>query len=167
MWLPPSPGRDEFCEYVFAHGSYVHQKCSNYALTNLFRLCMFVWIINPLVTHPSPIPKLQHAPLPFKCYKSGSVPQLLIISLFSPLHLQLSLSRSLGVCHWTNDMGLHQNGGVQYATIKYHNKFATNMSRAQRVTSSYLYIIWKRTTNFDYPNLGLERSIWDNQGTIE
>jgi hypothetical protein len=36
----PSPGHGEFCEIVFAHGSFVHQKCSNYALTNLlFGLC--------------------------------------------------------------------------------------------------------------------------------
>jgi hypothetical protein len=38
--FPPSPGRGESCESVFAHGSSVHQKCSNYALTNLlFGLC--------------------------------------------------------------------------------------------------------------------------------
>jgi hypothetical protein len=49
-------GRDEFCEFMFAHGlfvfarglsmfahcSSVHQKCSNYALTNLFGLCKSV-----------------------------------------------------------------------------------------------------------------------------
>ncbi len=38
--LPPSSGRGEFHEFVFARGSFVHQKCSNYALTNLlFNLC--------------------------------------------------------------------------------------------------------------------------------
>jgi hypothetical protein len=31
----PSLGRRESYEYVFTHGSSVHQKCSNYALTNL------------------------------------------------------------------------------------------------------------------------------------
>jgi len=32
------------CEFVFVHGSSMHQKCSNYALTNLlFSLCRSVW----------------------------------------------------------------------------------------------------------------------------
>jgi hypothetical protein len=54
-WLPPSLGRDEFCESVFACGSSVHQKCSNFALTDLlFNLCKFVWIIEPFVTRPNP-----------------------------------------------------------------------------------------------------------------
>ncbi len=36
----PSSGHGESCESMFAHGSSVHQKCSNYALTNLlFGLC--------------------------------------------------------------------------------------------------------------------------------
>jgi hypothetical protein len=38
-WLPPSSGCNEFCEFVFAHGSSVDQKCSNYALINL----LFGW----------------------------------------------------------------------------------------------------------------------------
>jgi hypothetical protein len=42
-WLPPSPGRGKSCEYVFARGSFVHQKCYSYALTNLlFGLCRSV-----------------------------------------------------------------------------------------------------------------------------
>jgi hypothetical protein len=32
--FPLNPGRDEFYEFVFTHDSSVHQKCSNYALTN-------------------------------------------------------------------------------------------------------------------------------------
>jgi len=33
----------------------MHQKCSNYALTNLlFGLCRSVWRIDPLVIHPNP-----------------------------------------------------------------------------------------------------------------
>ncbi len=44
-----------------------------------------------------PILELQHALLSLKCYEPGSVPQFLILSLFSPLDSQLSLSRSLGV----------------------------------------------------------------------
>jgi hypothetical protein len=54
-WLPPSPSRGESCEFVFAHGSSMHQKCSNYALTNLlFGLCRSMWIIDLLVTLPNP-----------------------------------------------------------------------------------------------------------------
>jgi hypothetical protein len=46
-WLPPSLGRGESCELVYARGSSVHQKCSNYALTNLlFGLRMFIWNID-------------------------------------------------------------------------------------------------------------------------
>jgi len=57
-WLPPSLGHGEFCEYVFACGLYVHQKCPNYALTNLlFGLCKLVWIIDPLVIRLSPHPE--------------------------------------------------------------------------------------------------------------
>jgi hypothetical protein len=51
-------GRGESCESVYVRDSSVHQKCSNHALTNsLFGLCKFMWIINPLVTRPSPHPE--------------------------------------------------------------------------------------------------------------
>jgi hypothetical protein len=44
-------------ESVFARGSSMHQKCSNYALTNLlFGLCRSMWIIELLVTLPNPHP---------------------------------------------------------------------------------------------------------------
>jgi hypothetical protein len=49
---PPNPSCGEFCEFVFVRGLFVHQKCSNYVLTNLlFGLCRSMWIIDPLVTH--------------------------------------------------------------------------------------------------------------------
>ncbi len=43
---------------VFHPGTWERvKKCSNYALTNLlFGLCKFLWIIDLLVTHPSPHP---------------------------------------------------------------------------------------------------------------
>ncbi len=47
---------------MYADGSSVHQKCSNYALTNLFGLCMSVWIINPLVICLNPHPKAPTRP---------------------------------------------------------------------------------------------------------
>ncbi len=56
-WLPPSSGHGESCESVFTHGSSMHQKCSNWALTNLlFGLCRSIWIIDLLVNLPRPHP---------------------------------------------------------------------------------------------------------------
>jgi hypothetical protein len=64
----------------FVCGSYVHQKCSNYALTNLlFDLCKSVWVTDLHVTLLSPILELQHVPLPLKCCEPGSTPQLLFL----------------------------------------------------------------------------------------
>jgi len=63
-WFPLSLDHDESWEFVYACGSFMHWKCSNYALSNLlFGLCKSIWIIDLLVTHLVPIPKLQHAPL--------------------------------------------------------------------------------------------------------
>ncbi len=57
-WLPTNPGCDESYELVYVRGSFVHQECSNYALTNLlFGLCKSMWIIDLLVIHPNPHPK--------------------------------------------------------------------------------------------------------------
>jgi hypothetical protein len=50
IWIMVSPV--SLCVFVIRP---VHQKCSNYASTNLlFGLCRFVWIIDSLVTRPSP-----------------------------------------------------------------------------------------------------------------
>ncbi len=63
-------------------------KCFNYALTNLlFSLCRSMWVSELLFNLPNPIPELQHAPLPPKCYEPGSAPQLFLLSLCSPLDL--------------------------------------------------------------------------------
>ncbi len=56
-WLPSSPSHGESCEFVYAHGSFVHQKCFNYVITNLlFGLCRLIWIIDLLVTRSNPHP---------------------------------------------------------------------------------------------------------------
>jgi hypothetical protein len=69
----------------FVRVSFVHQKCSNSALTNLlFGLCRSAWIIELLVICPSFILKLQHALLPPKCCKPKNAPQFLF---FCCLHL--------------------------------------------------------------------------------
>ncbi len=61
--------------WVFVCSWFVHAaKCFNYAITNLlFGLCRLVWVSKLLVNLPSPIPELQHAPLPIKCYEPQSV----------------------------------------------------------------------------------------------
>jgi len=63
-------------------------KCSSYTLTNLlFGLCKSMWVIDLLVNLPSPIPELQHGPLPSKCCEPGSAPQLPNSFSFCCLHL--------------------------------------------------------------------------------
>ncbi len=58
MVTSSSSGHDESCESLYAYGLSVHQKSSNYTLTNLlFGLFKFVWIIDSLVIHPSPHPR--------------------------------------------------------------------------------------------------------------
>jgi hypothetical protein len=78
-WLPSSLGWGESCESVFVCDSSMHQKCSNYTLTNLlFSLCRSVWIIDSLVTCCNPHLKVptcpfalemlrakEHAPIPY------------------------------------------------------------------------------------------------------
>jgi len=80
----PSSGYGGSCESLFVHGSSMHQKCSNYALTNLFDLCRSMWIIDLLFTRPSPHPGAPTCPSTLKCYELGSIPQLLILPMFSP-----------------------------------------------------------------------------------
>jgi hypothetical protein len=98
--LPPSSGHGEFCESIFAYGSSVHQRCSNYAFTNLlFGLCKFIWIIDFLVICRNPHLGVLARPSTPEMLWDWGVPQLLILPLFSPWDLQLNLSRSLGVRH--------------------------------------------------------------------
>jgi hypothetical protein len=93
-------GRGEFFEFMFAHGSSMHQKCSNYALINLlFDLYRSLWVIdgchflkpNPGASaHPSTPKVLQAkecAPTPYS-------------SVVFTLDSHLSLSRGLVVCQW-------------------------------------------------------------------
>ncbi len=98
-------------------------RCSNYALTNLlFSLCKSVWVIEMLVNLPSPIMELQHAPLPSKSCEPRSMPQLLLLSLSSPLGSQLSLSRSLGVRHLPfGSIPTHPNPMKRGNKIAMHN----------------------------------------------
>jgi hypothetical protein len=70
---PPSLGRGESCESVYVRGSSVHQKCSNYAITNLlFSLCRSMWIVDSLVIrsnlHPKAIACLSYPPPRFQAW---------------------------------------------------------------------------------------------------
>jgi len=64
----------------------VHQKCSNYALTNLlFGLCKSIWIIEPLVTHISPHSKAPTCPSTLEVLQareSTLIPYLSIVFTF-------------------------------------------------------------------------------------
>jgi hypothetical protein len=114
-WLPPSLGHDESYESVFAHGSSVHQKCSNYTLTNLlFGLCRSVWVIDLLVTLPNPISKFWHAPLPPKCCEPRNMPQLLILLLFSPFGFALESIKEFGGVSNTLIGVFCKNHGLNY-----------------------------------------------------
>jgi hypothetical protein len=63
--FPSSLNHGESCESMYVRGSFMHQKCSNHAWTNLlFGLCRFLWILDLLVTCPNPHPKGPHPKLP-------------------------------------------------------------------------------------------------------
>ncbi len=77
----------------------MHQKCSNNAVTNLLLgLCRSMWIIDPLIIHPSPHPKVLARPFTPKMLRTKERTPTLYFLLFSFLNLHLSLSRSVGVC---------------------------------------------------------------------
>jgi len=100
-WLPLSLGHDESCDSVFARGSFMHQKCFDYALINLlFGLCRSVWIIELLVTRLSPhLGALAHLSTP-KVLQTRERVSILYPSTIVILNSHLSLSRSLGVSIW-------------------------------------------------------------------
>jgi hypothetical protein len=96
-WLPPSPSRGESYESMFAHGSFVHQKCCNYTLTNLlFCLSKSVWIIYLLVILPSPHPGAPTRPFTSKVLRTREHAQLLVLSLFSPFGLIIESIKRFG-----------------------------------------------------------------------
>ncbi len=58
----------------------VLQLCTNQFVVWFVQICVSDKMLGIL---PSPIPELQHVPLPPKCYKPWSMPQLFIFPLFS------------------------------------------------------------------------------------
>ncbi len=98
----PSSNHDESYKSVYTCGLSVHQKCSNYTLTNLlFDLCRSIWIIDPFVIHPSPYPGARTCSSYFEVLwvrEHTPTPSFFTIPI---LDSHLSLSRSVRVCHYT------------------------------------------------------------------
>jgi hypothetical protein len=93
-WLPPNLGHGESCEFIYVHGSSMHQKCFNYALTNLLLgLCTSIWIIDLLVTCPSPHPKTPTHPRPQNVMNKRTYPN----SFFCCFHFGTCISVKQGV----------------------------------------------------------------------
>jgi hypothetical protein len=96
----PSRGHGEFCEFVYAHGLSVHQKCSNHALTNLLlSLWKFTWITDSLVIRPCPHLEPSTWPsTPKVLWIKEHPPILFFFPLFSFLNSHLNLSKNVQVC---------------------------------------------------------------------
>jgi hypothetical protein len=84
--------------WIRARGLSMHQKCSNYALTNLlFSLCKSMWIIDPFVTHSNPHPRVATCrSIPEMLWAKERAP-ISYPSIIFTLNSHLSLSRVLGV----------------------------------------------------------------------
>jgi hypothetical protein len=95
--LPPSSGRGESCESVFARGSSMHLNRSNYALTNLlFGLCRSVWVID--VCHSSQsYPGAPTCPSTPKVLRAKECAPIPYFSIVFTSNSHLNLLRSLGV----------------------------------------------------------------------
>jgi hypothetical protein len=109
----PSSGYGESWKYVFTYGSSVHQKCSNYALTNLlFGLCKSVWVIDLLIIYPSPHPEIPARPSTPKMLRAkehAPTPFPFVVFIFK---LKLSPSRSPRVHHMVSKVYLFYVGVI-------------------------------------------------------
>ncbi len=108
--FPSSPGRGESCESMFARGSSMHKKCSNYALTNLlFGLCRSMWVIDLLVILRNPYPRAPARPFTLKVLRAREcTPTLHFFTKFT-LDSHLSLLKSLGVHHSSSHLAISTN----------------------------------------------------------
>jgi len=95
---PKSKPCGESYESMFTHGSFVHQKCSNYALTNLlFSLCRSMWIIDLFVTILSPYPGALACPSTLKVLRTREHTPTPHSFVVFTLGSHLNLLRSFGV----------------------------------------------------------------------
>ncbi len=112
------------CVQVSCH---VSLDSSQRGLQLCFRLHLnrkFMWVIELLVNLPSPITKLQHAPLPPKCYKPGSAPNSFSFYC-SPLDPKLNPSKSLGVRQFHVASGFVK---LQFASMVGNKKVFSNVA---------------------------------------
>jgi hypothetical protein len=102
----PKFGPCESCEFMYAHGLSMHQKCSNYALTNLlFGLCISIWIIDPLATRL--IPHLK-APTHPSYPRSATNERTYCSSFFHCFHFEIHIwvfQRIWGCVTWSQSFG--------------------------------------------------------------
>ncbi len=92
----------EFYEFVFARGSFVHQKCSSHALTNLlFSLCKSMWVIDLLVNILSPGAPTH--PITWSVANQGTHLNFFPPSVVVTFWLANESIKELGVCQiWPN-----------------------------------------------------------------
>jgi hypothetical protein len=87
-WLPPSLSHGEFCESMYVHGLFMHQKCSNYTLINLlFGLCRSIWIIDSLAIHSYLHPRVPTCPF----YLQNAISKGMYPSSFYCFHFETSI----------------------------------------------------------------------------
>jgi hypothetical protein len=94
----PSLGHGESCESVFARGLFMHQKFSNYTLTNLlFGLCKSVWVIELFVNLLSSHPRAPTCPFTPKVLRARERTLILSPSIVFTFGLAVNPSKSLGM----------------------------------------------------------------------
>jgi hypothetical protein len=115
----PSLGCGESCESVFARGLSVHQKCSNYALTNLlFNLCRSMSVIELFVTHLSPhlgAPARPSTPKVLRARECAPTPYPFAVFTFKLI--VESIKESGGASHDATTMLLHEYNKLQMGQI--------------------------------------------------
>jgi hypothetical protein len=103
--LPPSPGRGESCEFMFARGLSMRQKCSKYTLTNLlFSLCRSVWVIELLVNLLSPhlgVPTHPSTPKVLQAKERPPIPSPSIVFTLGLVVESTKESRGVSNSLWT------------------------------------------------------------------
>jgi hypothetical protein len=120
-WLPPKFGRGEFCESMFAHGSFVHQKCYSYPLINLlFGLCESRWVIYLLVTLLSSYLGAPTHPSTLEVSQVKELTPTPHSSVVHTLDSHLNLLRNLEVCQFVI-------GATNFSFIKAHNFKVMNL----------------------------------------
>jgi hypothetical protein len=136
-WLPSSLGHGESCEFVFARGSSMHRKCSNYALINLlFGLCKSIWIIDLLIIRLSPYPGILARP---------SIPEV----LWAPNSLSFRCFHHWShnwIYSWVCQLWSLGNNREKMKTISaacHHNLGTSNIKKKPRWWVTLVLLVWE------------------------